>query len=125
MEITIDDQRKIFAVQNDFSTMFPFLKLEFYSKPYKRGEAPSSKPIKHISKTIAECRTVHSSGSITIHPHITTGELEQHFMDVFGLTTHVFRKAGAVWIDTAHTNDLTLEKQNKEASETSRLEKTM
>ena len=96
MEITISDQRKIFAVQNEFSVLFPFLKLEFYSKPHKRGGAPSSKPIKHISKTIAECRTVHSSGNITIHPQLTTGELEQHFMDVFGLTTHVFRKAGDV-----------------------------
>lgn len=83
MEITINDQRKIFAVQKEFNEMFPYLILEFYSKPNKRGGSPSKKPMKHISKTIADCRTIHSSGNITIQPQMTVGELEQSFRDVY------------------------------------------
>ena len=56
MEITINDHRKIFAIQKEFSDMFPFLRLEFYSKPHKAGGSASEKLMKHISKSIAECR---------------------------------------------------------------------
>jgi len=122
MEITINDNRKIFAIQKEFSDMFPFLKLEFYSKPHKSGGAPSTKPMKHISKTIAECRTIHSSGFITIQPQMTLGELEQGFRDVYGLSTQVFCKSGNEWQETTGTDDRTLEKQNEEGKELSKAE---
>jgi uncharacterized pyridoxal phosphate-containing UPF0001 family protein len=112
MQITINDQRKIFAVQKEFSEMFPHLKLEFYSKSNKGGGSPSPKPMKHISKSIADCRTIHTSGVITIQPQMTVGELEQSFRDIYGLATQVFRKSGNNWIETTETVDWTLEKQN-------------
>ena len=113
MQITINDQRKIFAVQKEFSEMFPQLKLEFYSKSNKEGGTPSAKLMKHISKTIADCRTIHSSGAITIQPQMTVGELEQSFRDIYGLAAQVFRRSGDNWIETTETDDWTLEKQNK------------
>jgi hypothetical protein len=122
MEITINDHRKIFAVQNEFSEMFPSLKLEFYSKSNKGGGAPSSKLMKHISKTIAECRTIHSSGHIKIQPQMTVGELEQGFRDVYGLSVQVFRKSGNSWLEDSENSNLTLEKQNEEGSEFSKPE---
>lgn len=112
MEITINDQRKIFAVQKEFSEMFPHLKLEFYSKSNKGGGAPSQKPMKHISKTIADCRTIHSSGFITIKPQMTVGELEQGFRDVYGLSTQVFRESGNDWIEATENSEWSLEKHN-------------
>lgn len=125
MEITINDQRKIFAVQKEFSEMFPFLKLEFYSKSNKGGGAPSKKPMKHISKSIADCRTIHSSGYLTIQPKMTIGELEQNFRDIYGLSTLVFRKSGNMWIETTENADWTLEKQNIQGRELNQVEKVM
>ncbi len=122
MEITINDQRKIFAVQNEFSEWFPFLKLEFYSKSNKGGGSPSKKVIKHISKTIAECRTIHSSGHVAIQPGMTVAELEQNFRDVFGLSLAVFRKAGGKWIEATENSNLTLQEQNEEGSKLSKVE---
>jgi hypothetical protein len=122
MEITINDQRKIFAIQNEFSDMFPFLKLEFYSKSNKGGVSSSKKVIKHISKTIAECRTLHSSGHIKIQPRMTVAELEQNFRDVFGLSLAVFRKSGGKWLEATENSDLTLEEQNEEGSKLSKVE---
>jgi hypothetical protein len=110
MEIIINDQRKIFAVQKEFSDMFPYLKLEFYSKSNKGVGAPSAKLMKHISKTIGESRTIHSSGHIKIQPHMTVDELEQSFRDVFGLSVQVFRKFADKWLETAETTGWTLEK---------------
>lgn len=125
MEITINDQRKIFAVQKEFMDVFPNLKLEFYSKSNRGGGAPSKKIMKHIGKTIAELRTMHSSGNLTLHPHMTVGELQQSFRDVFGLSTEVFRKSGNNWVETTDTNDWTLEKQNLQGSEANKVEKVL
>lgn len=125
MEITINDQRKIFSVQKEFSEMFPFLKLEFYSRSEKGGGASAGELMKHISKTIAACKTIHSSGYITIKPHMTVDELKQLFKDVYGLSTGVFRKSGDVWVETSETADLTLEKQNIEGNELSQLEQVL
>src|SRR5580693_10085453 len=113
MEITINDQTKIFAIQKEFSEIFPSLKLEFYSKPSEAGGSPSAKIMRHISKTIAECRTVHSSGSITVQPQMTIGELEQAFQDVYGLSVLIFSKSANDWIQVTETKDWTLAKQNE------------
>jgi hypothetical protein len=125
MEITINDSRKIFAIQKEFSDIFPFLKLEFYSKPHQAGGEPFTKLMKHISKTIAECRTMHSAGILTIQPLMTARELEQGFRDIYGLTIQVFYKSGGLWLETTETTEWTLERQNKEAKELNRMEKVM
>ncbi|MBL7933241.1 MAG: hypothetical protein JNL60_15150 [Bacteroidia bacterium] len=114
MKITINDNRKIFAIQEAFTNAFPFLKLEFFAKPHKPGGASSKKFIKHPTKTLGECRTIHKSGTITITPNTTVGELEQHFSDVYGLGVQVFRKSGKVWLETTVTDNWTLDRQNKE-----------
>jgi len=85
MKITINDHRKIFAIQEEFNTVFPYLKLEFFSKPHNPGGASAKKFVKHSSKTLGECRTIHSNGKITITPNMTVTDLEQSFGDVYGL----------------------------------------
>lgn len=114
MKITINDRRKIFAIQEDFNTMFPYLKLEFFAKPHKVGGASPKKLMKNSSKTLGECRTIHKRGTITITPMMTVTELEQNFADTFGLSTQVFRKSGKVWLETTVTDAWTLEEQNKQ-----------
>jgi hypothetical protein len=117
MEITINDNRKIFAVQKEFSKEFPYLKLEFFSKPHKPGGSSSKKLIKHPGKTLGECRAIQKSGVLTVSRQMTVLELEQEFMDVFDLTIQVFRKAGKNWIETASTDGWTLDKENKTGAE--------
>jgi len=114
MQILINDHRKLYAIQEDFSRMFAFLKLEFFSKPHKVGAPSSKKLIKSPSTTIGECRVIHNTGTITITPHMTVAELEQSFSDVYGLSVQVFRKSGRVWLETTVTDGWTLEKQNKQ-----------
>jgi hypothetical protein len=43
MKLTINDSRKIFAIQHEFSEIFPCLKVEFFAKPPKAGGVPSQK----------------------------------------------------------------------------------
>jgi len=114
MKITINDKRKIFAIQEAFTEVFPYLKLEFFSKGHKHGGPSPKKLIKHAGKTLGECRTIHNDGSITITGTMTVTELEQRFGDVYGLGIQVFRKSGNVWLETTVTDGWTLDEQNKQ-----------
>lgn len=114
MKIIINDRRKIFAIQEDFNTMFPYLKLEFFAKPHKIGGPSAKKFMKSSSKTLGECRTIHKKGTITITPKMTVSDLEQNFADTFGLSVQVFRKSGKVWLETTVTDSWTLEEQNRQ-----------
>lgn len=114
MKIKITDKRKIFAIQEEFSKLFPYLKIEFFAKPHRVGGASPKKIMKHPSKTLGECRTVHSDGLITITPQMTVAGLEQNFRDTYGLSVQVFRKSGNAWLETTVTDGWTLETQNRQ-----------
>jgi hypothetical protein len=121
MKIIINDRRKIDAIQKTFNAQFPYLKLEFFSKPHKVGGASSKKIMKSPSKTLGECRTIHDSGTLTITPQMTVANLEQGFADVYGLSVQVFRKSGKVWLETTVTDNWTLEEQNRQGEALSKL----
>ena len=114
MKIVINDRRKISAIQNDFNEMFPYLRIEFFSKPHEVGGQSPKKLMKHPSMTLGECRTIHKSGVISITPRMTVYNLEQNFRDVYGLAVQVFRKSGKAWLETTVTDGWTLEEQNKQ-----------
>ena len=120
MKITINDHRKIHAIQEEFTNAFPYLKIEFFAKPHASGGQSSKNLMKQSSKTLGECRTVHNKGVITISPEMTVDELEQRFMDVYGLSTQIFRKSGNVWLETTVTDGWTLAKQNAQGEELSK-----
>ena len=120
MKIAINDRRKISAIQNDFNEMFPYLRLEFFSKPHEAGGASPKKYMTHPSKTLGECRTIHKSGSILITPGMTVCKLEQNFREMYGLSVQVFRKSGKAWLETTVTDGWTLEEQNSQGEDLSK-----
>ena len=93
MKIVINNSRKIFAVQEEFSTMFPGLKIVFHAKPSSRGAAPSPKLVIHSSKTLQECRAISREGTIEILPTMNISELKGNLRDIFGLSAEIFRKS--------------------------------
>lgn len=122
MQLTINDDRKLFAIQEEFTAQFPYLKLEFFSKPHKVGAPSSKKIMKHPSSTIGECRVIHNSGTLTLTPNMSVSDLEQSFADVYGLSVQIFRKSGRVWLETTVTDGWTLEKQNDQGKMLSHIE---
>ena len=114
MQIIINDHRKIFAVQKEFSNLFPYLQLEFFGKPNKVNAQHSKKIMKHSAKTIGECRTIHNKGTLTISPYMTVAELEENFMGIYGVGVRVMRKSGRLYVETTTTNNWTLGKQNEQ-----------
>ena len=117
MEITINDHRKIYAIQEEFNSFFPYLKLEFFSKPHKSVGASARKLIKHSSITLGECRAIHEKGNITITPNMKVSSLEEDFASVYGLGVQVLRKSGKIWLVTTVTDGWTLKEQNAQGEE--------
>lgn len=112
MNVLINDHRKIFTIQEEFNTAFPYLKIEFFSQPYLKGGEPAQKIIRTNNKTLGECRTIHKKGEITINNLTTVEDLEHSFCDIYGLEVQVFRKSGKAWLETTITNSWTLNEQN-------------
>ncbi|HEY0031037.1 MAG TPA: hypothetical protein VGC65_09785 [Bacteroidia bacterium] len=121
MQLLINDSRKIINVQEEFNTIFPYLRLEFFALPHKRGGGSDKKLIKENSKTFGECRSTHTKGNITITPQMTVNDLEQQFSTIYGLFVQVFRKSGKVWLETTVTDGWSLEEQNQQGEALSKM----
>lgn len=120
--IYISDTRTIYSIREDFQHLFPFLKLEFFSKPHQPGEPSMKKQMKDGNQTLKECRRVHNDGEIIISPGMTVAELEQQFLASYGLSVQVFRKSGKLWLETTVTDSWTLQEQNSQGEALSRPE---
>lgn len=114
MKILINDDRSIHDIQDEFHNHFPFLKIEFFSRPHRIGAGSAKRLMKSNGKSIRECRAVNKNGEIQIEPNMTVSDLEQKFAEMFGLSVQVFRKSANVWLETTVTDGWTLEEQNKQ-----------
>ena len=120
MKIIINENKKIADIQKEFNDAFPYLQIQFFSKPHKPcGSSPKSQ-MKEPGSSIKECQTVNKSGVITVTPKVSVNELEQNFQNIFGLSIQIFRKSGKAWLQTNVTDNWTLEEQNKEGESLSR-----
>lgn len=115
MKLVIKDNLTIREIQENFSFMFPFLKIEFFTQPHKKFTGSRKEYMIEANKSIAECRTKHTAGALEITEETKVARLESELMEKYGLYSQVFRKSGNVWIETTVTDEWTLGKQNSEA----------
>lgn len=114
MKITLNDQQSISDIRNSFNTLFPFLKIEFFSKRHQPGEASSLNFLIPKETTLKECRTTHYTEELYITPDMKVSELEELLWTKLGLGVQVFRKSGKLWLETILTDNWTLAEQNSE-----------
>ena len=117
MFLVISKEKTIHDVQQDFSSQFPFLKLEFY----KRENADAALPVKkHLShSTSLKQAGLKENGVLDVQNETTVVSLEKKFLSDFGLNVQVLRKSGMLWLETTVTDNWTLEKQNEHGREIS------
>ena len=123
MNLVINDLRKIHEIQEEFMKFFPYLKIDFFSKPVAGRSGISTDPVNKGAQTLGECRSIHNNGHAVIIPKMTVDELVQQFQEKYGLKLLLFRKSGQGWLETSATSGWTLEKQNAEGEALSNLEK--
>ncbi len=117
--INITDDKKISLVQEEFNTMFPFLRLEFFSNRHNSHQGSNKKDMLNADLTLMQCRKKHNEGELVLRENMRVTEIEKSFQHIFGLAAQVFRKSGKSWIETTVTDDWTLKQQNDEGKELS------
>ena len=111
MEIRISPERLVSEIQKEFSSDYPFLKLEFAGFGGTKMLSPHQKLEKAYNSK--------ASGSIKITPDMRVIDLEKKFKDEFSLIAQVFRRSGNSWLQTTMTDNWTLKQQNEHGEELS------
>jgi hypothetical protein len=106
-------------VQRWFSSEFPYLKLEFFTRPHGKGKPTEKQFLVNVKRTVDSCNPELKEATVSIPSAMTVQELEGVFQDELGLYIQVFRKSGKVWLETTATDNWSLFKQNEEGQELS------
>ena len=112
MKMKISKDRKLKDLQEEFSSYFPFLRIEFYSKPHGMGFASSDNEMLDSNLTVGEVCDLSALGYMPLHGHQKVGDFEQLFAKTFGLNVQVLRKSYGKWLQTWATDIWTIEEQN-------------
>ena len=118
MKMHIHNTDTLEKVQESFNAEFPYLKLEFFTRPHEKGR-PTEKQFMVNVKSYATAWFRASTATVSIPTAMTVQELERVFQEELGLYIQVFRKSGKVWLETTATDDWSLFKQNEEGQELS------
>lgn len=113
MKIQVLKDKTIGQFQDEFSKVYPYLKLAFFTKPHKAYKgSPAKFLVSDRDMTLGSLEKKPHSGDLYIEPEMPTWQVERLFEEEFGLHVQVFRKSGNTWLETSVTDDLTLEEQN-------------
>jgi hypothetical protein len=118
MKILLHSNRTVEEVKEEFSTIFPYLRIGFFTKK-QESEGAINEEVDPSTQLI-EVSGVLKEGDIEINPTDTIKVVEQKFEKQYGLPVHIFRKQKDVWMNTNITDDLTLQEQNTWGRETSK-----
>jgi hypothetical protein len=97
------------SIQRDFHEAYPYLKIVVDNKDAM--DIPMDRFTDHDEMPL----------SVNINRERTVAEVEKNCRELFGLPVHIFRKSSNVWVATSFTAHWTLEKQNREGEQISKL----
>lgn len=107
MTMKIDMNTSVGSIQQAFTSVLPYLKLEFF----RSIDKVSGRRRLRLPAEIA--RPGMEETELCFNPQMRVAELEAMLQRI-GLPVQVFRRSGNVWIETSLTNDWTLAQQNQE-----------
>ena len=120
MVLHISGETSIIEVQKDFNGEYPYLKIEFFKNLDVRQHSYSAQMRFSPKVKIKDARYKNQQeGEIEIADTMSVNDLENKFMDLFGLSVQVFRKSGNLWLETTITDSWTLKQQNDNGKEIS------
>jgi hypothetical protein len=117
--LTITNMKSIPAIKEEFNTVFPYLKLEFFKLKQEPGNTSKKKYFFEFEGHLKRLAKKDKDGFINITEDMEVNTLEQLFLDQFGLSAQVFRKSGSSWLETSYTVDWSLKRQNEAGQELS------
>jgi hypothetical protein len=113
MKLTLHATYSIQIIQEKFKQHFSHLKIEFYKKPHQDEEGNAKRDQYLHNITLAEITQSEADVHLTIDPAMTTAAFEHYMETEFGLHVQVFRQQRGTWLQTTHSDSLTLAQQNE------------
>lgn len=118
MHLEIKADRAIKDVQSEFSSIYPYLKLEFFKNGAVRRDSYSPHSRLLPSQQLREAWYMQKEeGVLELANNMTVLDLENALIDRFGLSVQVFRRSGNLWLETTVTDHWTLKMQNEHGRE--------
>ncbi len=114
MKLQINDHRKVFAINEEFSSEFKNLKLQFTPKSSGTKSFTSDK-IVEAHQTINDCRINHNDGYLNVNGDMTAYELKHNLNNIYGLRVHVMKRQLQDWVECKYENHETLHELNLES----------
>ena len=113
MTIHIAADTTILDFQKAFTALFPYLKVEFFTRSHDEGAASWSKYM-CFDRTmpLAKIGQIEGEKDFDFTPDMTVGTFEQALWAYFGLAVQVFRKSMSTFIETTSSDAWTLKQQN-------------
>jgi hypothetical protein len=112
MTINITDNTRIIDIQKKFRQAYPFLKIEFFDRPHAWSSTVGKAHRYDPEFTIRFIQKIKKNYCLELHPWEKVGSVEEHFSQLFGLYPQVYRRNAYSWIETAGTDELSLDEQN-------------
>ena len=113
MKITLHASHTIQTIQEKFKQKFSHLKIEFYKKTHQDEEGNLKRDQYLHNITLAEITQSNDDVQLELQPDMTTAEFENYMETEFGLHVQVFRHQRGTWLQTTHSDSLTLAQQNE------------
>jgi hypothetical protein len=121
MELKIAPDITIKEIQQDFHKLFPYLKIEFFKKPHHNGAGSSRADIHSPNMVLGKISGKVKNDNISFSQHTSVTTLETIFFKEYDLNVQVFRSSNNLWIETSLTDHWSLERQNSEGEEISKM----
>ena len=113
MHIQVNDKTTIRSMVETFSDFYPYLKLDFYSRPFDKLNAYSEDDLIFPGKAIGEIKQSPAPALIEIHPLSKVADIEREFMQRLGLPIQISRKEKSHWEPAVGMNEFTLKELNE------------
>lgn len=108
----ITNNKTISDLQEEFSSMYPGLRIEFYVSGHTSYEATPKSEAIDKDTTIKSIRNAGAEGDMELAPGMSVAYVESELKKRYDLNVQIFRKSADLWLQTSTTDDWTLEKQN-------------
>ncbi len=121
MELNIAPDITIKEVQLSFQKLFPYLKIEFFKKPHHNGFGSPKAELYSSNMLLGNVSTKIRKDVLNFSKQTSVTSLETIFQKEFGLNVQVFRSSNNLWIETSLTDHWSLDRQNSEGEEISKM----
>ncbi len=117
MQFILKANATVQEIQSDFKQLFSHLKFEFYKATHATEEGSSQKEQYLHNITLADISGNSQNIEIEVDPQMPTIDFERMLEEQYHLHIQIFRLQRGTWLQTTHSDLLSLASQNRKGIE--------